>query len=502
MTSFTTADLEALRERGIAPEEASRQLALLREPPPPRRLDRPATVGDGIVRIPEERHAELIAVAEIAARQGRCVKFVPASGAASRMFATLLAARASRQCDVRDSRLLMERLHDFPFVDELRSELAFEGYDLDILHGAGNCLEILDAMLGPEGLALADRPKGLLAFHRYAGGARLAFEEHLVEAAAYARDAEGGARVHFTVSPEHLEAFREAADQARPGYERGLGVRLEIGFSVQAPATDTIAATPEGEPFRDGDGRVLVRPAGHGALLVNLNDLEGDLVLVKNIDNVVPDRLKGPTVRWKRILCGYLVTIQREVYLHVARLRDPAVEGWALDEAEGFAKECFAASIPGGPDRRIRLLELLDRPLRVCGVVPNQGEPGGGPFWQRGEDGGASLQIVERSEVDAADPAQAAILAASTHFNPVDLACGVRDVEGRPYDLRRFVDERAVFVSRKSSNGRDLLAFERPGLWNGAMAFWNTVFVEVPLETFAPVKTVFDLLRPEHRGTA
>lgn len=501
MSPFTPADLDRLRERGIAPEEALRQLALLREPPRALQLDRPATIGDGVVRIPQEDEPELIQLAEVAARQGRCSKFVPASGAASRMFASLAQARAARQCDVRDSRLLMERLHEFPFVDELRSELAFEGYDLDILHGAGNCLEILDAMLGPEGLALGDRPKGLLAFHRYPGGVRYAFEEHLVEAAAYTRDAEGVARLHFTVSPEHLERFREAAEEARAGYERGLGVRYELGFSEQGPATDTIAATPEGEPFRDGDGALLLRPAGHGALLPNLDALAGDLVLVKNVDNVVPDRLKGPTVRWKRILCGYLVALQREVFLHVARLRDPAVESWALEEAEGFARERLAATAPAGVDRRSWLLDRLDRPLRACGVVPNQGEPGGGPFWRRGEDGSLTLQIVEGSEVDREDAGQGVIFAASTHFNPVDLACAVRDVEGRPYDLTRYVDERAVFLSRKSWSGRELVAIERPGLWNGAMAFWNTVFVEVPSETFAPVKTVFDLLRPEHRGT-
>jgi hypothetical protein len=500
MTPFTPADVEQLRDRGIAVEEASRQLDLLRDPPPRRPLDRPALVGDGIVRIPEERTAELIQLAELAARQGRCLKMVPASGAASRMFASLLAARASRRCDVHDSRVLMERLHEFPFLEELRSELAFEGYDLDILHGAGNCLEILDALLGPDGLALADRPKGLLAFHRYAGGVRLAFEEHLVEAAAYACDADGLARAHFTVSPEHLDRFREAAEAARPGYERGLGVRLDIGFSVQSPSTDTVAATLDGEPFRDDAGRVLLRPAGHGALLENLNALEGDLVLVKNIDNVVPDRLKGPTLRWKRILCGYLVALQREAFLHTARLRDPAVEAWALDEAEGFVRDRFAGAAPSGADRRAWLLDRLDRPLRACGVVPNQGEPGGGPYWQRGEDGRATLQIVEKAEVDLDDPGQAAIVAGSTHFNPVDLVCSVRDVEGRPYDLRRFVDDRAVLVTRKSWGGRDLLALERPGLWNGAMARWNTVFVEVPIETFAPVKTVFDLLRPEHRG--
>lgn len=501
MTPWTPADVEQLRERGIALEEASRQLELLRKPPARRRLDRPATVGDGIVRIPEERTAELIQLAELAARQGRCVKMVPASGAASRMFASLLAARAARQCEVRDSRVLMERLHEFPFVEELRSELAFEGYDLDILHGAGNCLEILDALLGAEGLALADLPKGLLAFHTYPGGTRRAFEEHLVEAAAYARDSEDVARVHFTVSPEHLERFREAAREALPGYERGLGVRLEITFSVQGPATDTVAATSDGEPFRDDAGRLVLRPAGHGALLENLDALKADLVLVKNVDNVVPDRLKAPTIRWKRILCGYLVALQREVFLHTARLRDPAVEAWALEEARAFAKERFSAEPPPGADRRLWLLERLDRPLRVCGVVPNQGEPGGGPFWQIGGDGQPALQIVEKADVDLDDPGQASIVAASTHFNPVDLACAVRDVEGRPYDLHRFVDDRAVLVTRKSWGGRELLALERPGLWNGAMALWNTVFVEVPLETFAPVKTVFDLLRPEHRGT-
>ena len=305
--------------------------------------------------------------------------------------------------------------------------------------------------------ALRALPKGLLPFHRFGATTRTAFEEHLVEAAAIVRDGSGQCRLHVTVSPDHRAAFESALESARPRLEGETGARFDVTFSEQSPSTDTVALDESGRLFRDEDGRILFRPGGHGALLKNLQDTGGDVVLVKNIDNVVPDARRGPTILWKRLLAGYLARRERD--------------------------------------------SARDRPLRIVGVVRNEGEPGGGPFWVAGP-GGESRQIVESAQVNLADPAQAAIWGAATHFNPVDLACSLRDAAGRPFDLARFVDERAVFVSKKTHGGRPLRAFERPGLWNGAMAHWETVFVEVPGLTFAPVKTILDLLRPEHQPGA
>jgi len=418
---LTAADRAAIESHGLTEAEVARQLALLREPPAPQRLARAATAGDGVVRLEEREHAELLALADEAARAGRLTKFIPASGAASRMFASLLAGAPESP----EKRRFLENADVF----------AFSG-DLD---------------------RLASTPKGLLPFHRYKEDSRTAFEEHLFEAAGTVRDAAGICRVHFTVSPEHRGAFEAKLAEVRPRVERATGARFDVTFSEQAPSTDTIACGADGELFRKASGALLFRPGGHGALLKNLSDVArrgGDVVLVKNIDNVVPDARRGPTLLWKRLLTGLLMQIER-----------------------------------GSPRHR---------PIRVCGVVRNEGEPGGGPFWVSGP-GGESVQIVESAQVDLKDAAQARIWNSATHFNPVDLACSLRDGAGKPFELSRFVDEDAVFVAEKTHDGKPLKALERPGLWNGAMAFWETVFVEVPKETFAPVKTVLDLLRPEHR---
>lgn len=423
MDALSDSDRAAIAAHGLTEEDARRQLALLRNPPPPQRLVRPATLGDGVRTIPESAHGELLERADAAALAGRLTKFVPASGAASRMFAFL----APGSPDTPEKRIFLESADAFAFAGDL---------DFD---------------------RLAETPKGLLAFHRYPDGARTAFEEHLHEAAATVRDASGLCRVHFTVSPLHRRAFDEALLVVQPRVERATGARFSVTFSEQSPSTDTLAGDPAGGPFRTESGELLFRPGGHGALLANLADLArsgADVVLVKNVDNVVPDARRGPTLLWKRLLTGLLVTLENE--------------------------------------------SPRERPIRVCGVVRNEGEPGGGPFWVAGPDG-ERLQIVESAQADLKDPAQAALWNAGTHFNPVDLACSLRDALGRPFDLPRFVDEEAVFISGKTHEGRHLKALERPGLWNGGMALWETVFVEVPKETFAPVKTVLDLLRPEHR---
>jgi hypothetical protein len=422
MDHLSAADRAAIESHGLTEAEVARQLALFRDPPAPPRLARSATAGDGVVRLEEREHPELLALADGAARAGRLTKFVPASGAASRMFAFLLAGGPESP----------EKSRFFESADAF----AFSG-DLD---------------------RLASTPKGLLPFHRYREDSRTAFEEHLFEAAGTVRDAAGVCRVHFTVSPEHRRAFEAKLAEVRPRVERATGARFDVSFSEQAPSTDTIAGGADGGPFRTASGALLFRPGGHGALLKNLGDVAragGDVVLVKNIDNVVPAARRGPTLLWKRLFAGLLVRLERE-------------------------------------GRR-------ERPIRVCGVVRNEGEPGGGPFWVAGP-GGESLQIVESAQVDLKDAGQARIWSSATHFNPVDLACSLRDASGRPHDLSHFVDENAVFIAEKTHEGRPLKALERPGLWNGAMAFWETVFVEVPRETFAPVKTVLDLLRPEHRA--
>ncbi|MCB1036711.1 MAG: DUF4301 family protein, partial [Acidobacteria bacterium] len=344
----------------------------------------------------------------------------------------------------------------------------------------------------------------LIPFHSGLFGPRTAFEEHLVEALAYARDAEGRCRLHFTVAEGELPRFEahaaEAAERLKQAAGEDAAASFEIRFSLQHPATDTLALDEAGHPFRLEDGRLLLRPGGHGALLRNLQELEADLVFIKNIDNVVPDARKGPTLTWKRLLGGYLVTCQERIFEQLRHL--DAGEPGAADEAVAFLVEELylpPERVPAREERKAFAFELLNRPIRVCGVVLNTGEPGGGPFWVRGEDGLASRQIVEAAQIASA-PDQQAILAAATHFNPVDLVCGLRDFRGRPFDLSRFVDPKTAFVSKKDHLGRPLTSLERPGLWNGAMAHWHTLFVEVPSETFAPVKTVFDLLRPEHQG--
>ncbi|HEV8631032.1 MAG TPA: DUF4301 family protein, partial [Thermoanaerobaculia bacterium] len=348
--------------------------------------------------------------------------------------------------------------------------------------------------------------KGLIPFHRYPTGSRTAVEEHLWEGSRYLADAEGVYRLHFTVAAEALERFARETTDAADRLLRARGLVAEVGFSVQDPATDTLAATPEGDPFRHDDGTLLLRPGGHGALLGNLAALDARWVLLKNVDNVRPESAQELVAHWQEVLGGLLVALEERAHDLVRRLADEQDAG-ATAAAAGFladelaVPEALAADEGADGDRRSLLRERLDRPLRVCGVVENRGEPGGGPFWVAREGGAPSPQIVERAELgEVAAAAQQEVFAAATHFNPVQIAAGLRDASGRPFDLRRFVDERAVFIAAKSHAGRPLLALERPGLWNGAMAGWNSVFVEVPGETFAPVKTLFDLLRAEHQA--
>jgi hypothetical protein len=495
---FTEADLRQMAELGIDPEEARRQVELFRNPPPFTRVVRPCTPGDGIRMIFESDHDRLLAFHEEAARQGRIGKLVPASGAASRMFKALLEDLHDRPAEPSaEVRRLIDNLPRFAFFEDLEPALR-----------QGDRHSVLEYLLTGKGLGYADLPKALLKFHRYPEGPRTSFEEHLVEAAAYTCDAQGTCRVHFTVSPGHEEELRRLLEEVRPRYEERLDARFDVTFSSQARSTDTLAVDLENRPFRLANGSLLFRPGGHGALIHNLQALAGqgwDIVLLKNIDNVVPDSRKEVGLLWKKLLAGALLALQKRIFGYLDRLEDgAAVTPELLEEVEKFMTDALVRPVPAemslrAEELRRYFLRILDRPLRVCGVVRNQGEPGGGPFWVEEPGGEVSLQIVETSQIDPKDSEQQKILRSSTHFNPVDLACALRDRHGRPYDLERYIDPSTVFIAKKSHEGRTLKALERPGLWNGAMADWNTVFVEMPDATFAPVKTVLDLLRPEHQ---
>ncbi len=497
LRDLTAADLAQLAAVGITPEAAAEQLALLRRPPAPIRLVRAATIGDGIEQFTPTRHAEitgLIDRGDAAASAGRVLKFVPASGAASRMFKDLISALHGdrRPSDTTAAREFFARLDAFPFSGELRQR---SGLDRTPATEAEERLMLRTLLVDMQMAAL---PKALVPFHR-SDRIRTAFEEQLLEGTRYARDADGVSRLHFTVPAGMVSRFESTLAALRPQVESDRrGTRLSVSFSTQLPATDTLALDDTGAPSRHADGTLLLRPSGHGALLSNLEACGGDLVVIKNIDNILPDESSEEVVRWKRLLIGCLAGLQEEVFTHLMAVTGPSPSRAVLDAARAFAAARFARVLPAdaGPDA---ITAALHRPLRVCGVVRNDGEPGGAPCWVRDADGRESLQIVEPAQVALDDPEQARLFGGATHFNPVDLVCGLRGYDGRSFNLAPFVDPETAFVTRKTADGRTLTVLERPGLWNGSMAGWNTVCVEVPAETFAPVKVVFDLLRPQHQ---
>ncbi|MDX2284328.1 MAG: DUF4301 family protein [Bacteroidia bacterium] len=506
---FTEQDLLQLQRRGSDPATVEQQIRNFEQGFPFLPLVRPATAGDGLRRLSDgETQAYAQAYRE---RLGslEVLKFVPASGAASRMFQALFAclnsfdgSEAAKAAVLADKHLsaFFSRIRDFAFFEDLQAACAPD--PLDALLEAQEYGIILRKLLTEDGLGYGSLPKGLLQFHRYPEGPRTPAAEHLVEGAAYAAPAGGTAQLHLTVSPEHREKFAAHLGAILPAYEAQLGVRFEVSYSEQKPSTDTIAVDGDNQPFRNEDGSLLFRPAGHGALLDNLDDLSADVIFIKNIDNVVPDRLKAETIRFKQALAGLLLETQTQIFGLLDRLDQDAD---ALAEAEALLEGPLCVTPPDGyagwsaPERLAYVQAKLSRPLRVCGMVKNEGEPGGGPFWARNSDGTLSLQIAESAQVDKHDPEQQAIAQAATHFNPVDLVCATRDRHGKPFPLMQFRDPQTGFISSKSKDGRELKAQELPGLWNGSMSDWNTVFVEVPVITFNPVKTVNDLLRPEHQ---
>ena len=507
-TYFSREDIHQIMTRGQTPETVLSQIEIFKRGIPYTKLHRPCTVEDGITVLQQSDMEALGTLYAQAVSAGRVTKFVPASGAATRMFQALMSycehTEAADSKNEQDVWQFINNLPRFAFYDDLQAAIHHHGGEVAAYLAHGQYAELLAYFLTPQGLNYANLPKILLKFHRYGDHCRTPLEEHLVEAAAYAQDRHQVARLHVTVTPAHAEAVQAHIEACRRRYEH-VDVKYEITLSVQSPATDTIAVDLDDNPFRDEQGRLLFRPGGHGALLANLQALAADIVFIKNIDNVVPDHLKDITYCYKRVLGGYLVHLQQQIFAYLEHLSTGRVDAGLLEEIRAFARQELAIVVPprlqhAPQQEQIGFLhERLNRPLRVCGMVRNEGEPGGGPFWVEHPDGSLSRQIVEASQVDTARPEQRALFAASTHFNPVDLVCGVRDYRGQPFDLQRFADPNTGFISHKTYAGRPLKALELPGLWNGAMAYWNTVFVEVPLSTFSPVKTVLDLLRPEHQ---
>ncbi|MCP9611098.1 DUF4301 family protein [Coprobacter tertius] len=505
---LTQQDKEVIFRKGISEAQIESQLESFKKGFPFLTLYAPATTGNGILALNKNEIEKYLGIwDEYLKKNRKIVKFVPASGAASRMFKALFeflgAKYTSPETDA--EKTFFENISYFAFYDDLNKVcLKNEGKNIDELLSVGKFKAIVSNLLLPEGLDYGSLPKGMLKFHRYAQASRTAMEEHLVEGALYAGNTGGEVSVHFTVSHEHLPLFKERVTQKQPEYEKKYGVRYDISFSEQKSSTDTIAADSENHPFRD-NGTLLFRPGGHGALIENLNDIDADVIFIKNIDNVVPDRLKDITVQYKKVIGGILISLQQQIDEYTSLLESGKYTIEDLREVIDFLQHKLFIRNPETKlledgELAIYLLKKLKRPIRVCGMVKNIGEPGGGPFLARNQDATYSPQILESSQIDMNDPESKKMFETSTHFNPVDLVCAVKNAKGDKYDLRKFVDKNTGFISMKSKNGKELKALELPGLWNGAMSDWNTLFVEVPIETFNPVKTVNDLLREQHQG--
>jgi hypothetical protein len=506
---LTDNDLKSLEKRGISVEKVEEQLASFQNGFPFLDLAAAASVEKGIYKLEDDTQSKFLATWKDYLSKGKKIfKFVPASGAASRMFKNLFEfLEADCQEPTSDfEKTFFSRIHDFAFFNDLNSTtLKTEKKSVDELMAAGEYKTVVENLLLPKGLNYGNLPKGLLKFHKYGDYSRTPVEEHLTEGSLYAKNVEREVNIHFTVSPEHHELFSALIDAVKSDYEENFQVKFDVSFSEQKASTDTVAGDSNNEPFREKNGEILFRPGGHGALIENLNELDADVIFIKNIDNVVPDSHKAIEQKYKEILAGVLVNTQAKAFEYLNLIDSGKYRHEQLIEILYFLQDKLCVKNPDIKNLEdvelvLYLKKKLDRPFRVCGMVKNVGEPGGGPFIARNSDGTFSPQILESSQIDMNDPVKKNMFEKGTHFNPVDLVCGVRDYRGHKFDLPSYVDKNTGFISYKSKSGRELKALELPGLWNGAMSDWNTIFVEVPVETFNPVKTVNDLLRPQHQG--
>lgn len=510
---FKPEDISQITERGSQFEVVKQQIEKFKSGFPFLKLTEAASNYHGIIKLSNSEIQKYISVFDKKVSKGlELLKFVPASGAASRMFKSLFSAledlqKGKTSADIikdREVEMFLNQLNRFAFHNDLKKVVSNENSTTEEIPVQKH----LEGLLQEQGLNYGNLPKGLLKFHKFRDGSRTPLEEHFVEGAWYSKNSENIVNLHFTVSPEHLQAFEKHVAEIKPKYEKLFGVTYLISFSKQKPSTDAIAVTPDNEPFRNNDGSLLFRPAGHGALLENLNDLDADLIFIKNIDNVVPDKYKKPTIDFKKALAGVLLSLQEQIFYYQKTLKThhpSSLESAFYAEAANFLENVLNITPPKNQyySEKEELFHYLskkyNRPIRICGMVKNQGEPGGGPFFAINSDGSVSLQIVEGSQINFNDPEQSSIAKNATHFNPVDLVCAVRNYTGKKYNLLEFSDPNTGFISLKSKDGKELKAQELPGLWNGSMSDWNTLFVEVPIETFNPVKTVTDLLRKEHQ---
>lgn len=514
---YTNEDLQQFKNKNISIDKVNEQLNNFKQGFPFINLSSAATKDYGIISLKEvEREALINNYPDLTADKD-IIKFVPASGAASRMFKMLFEFMDAYTIDEGGDKLFkankgsnsiyyfFQNIQQFAFYQDLSDALKQGGYDIDKEIKSKNYNLILDYLLNSKGLDYAALPKGLLKFHAYKNESRFAIEEHLVEAAEYGKNSQGISKLHFTVSQEHQEKFEQAIKSVRNTYETAYHVQFDISFSQQKPSTDTIAVDMKNMPFRENDHSILFRPGGHGALIENLNELEADIVFIKNIDNVVPDHLKEATYAYKKLIGAYLIKLQKQLNAYLQVIDEGNIKEKELIEIYHFMEESLFMKVPAyiktldTLEQLDWLYEKLNNPIRVCGMVKNEGEPGGGPFVVLDAQGEESLQIVESSQIDDHNKTQFDIIQKATHFNPVDLVCGIKDFKGRRFDLSEFVDPKTGFISEKSKNGKKLKAQELPGLWNGAMAHWITIFMEVPIITFNPVKTVNDLLREQHQ---
>ena len=505
---LTPSDQVQLAEKNISEEMLNEQLAYFAQGFNYLPVKKPATIQKGIMTISSSQRVDYMRKWDDCLQKDKnIVQFVPASGAASRMFKDLFAfLSADYQTPTTDfEQFFFEQITHFAFYETLDKQCRqHTEKNMATLMAEGNYKAIVENLLEAKGLGYGSLPKGLLAFHQYPEGSRTAMEEHLVEGALYAKNNAGKVNLHLTVSAEHLPLFEKTIAEKRAYYEQKFDVLYAISFSTQDPSTDTIAVDMDNEPFRAADGSLVFRPGGHGALIGNLNQIDADIIFVKNIDNVAPDHLKDVIVIYRKILAGVLIDLQDRIFSYLQLIESGEYTHQQVEEMIYFLQKELCIKNPEtkfleDAELILYIRQKLLRPLRVCGMVRNDGEPGGGPFFAVNPDGTISLQIVEQSQIDEQNPEIKAIWNAGTHFNPVDIVCALKRPDGKKYDLPDYVDKHTGFISQKSINGQEVKALELPGLWNGSMSYWNTVFVEMPIETFNPVKTVNDLLRPQHQ---